>query len=121
MKSALLIATLLLAPAALHAQREVPPADYVQPGPKDVVIAGNKLQQTVQCDGNSVYIQGERNEVQINGRCENIRVQGNGNYAWVQRNTVVNVEGNENTLFFTNPDTRYSNRGNGNRYERAKH
>jgi hypothetical protein len=122
MKPALLASTLLLLPLALPAQREVPPTDFVQPGPKDIVIAGNELSQDVTCaDSNAVYVQGQHNEVQVHGACRFIRVQGNRNYVWVDRMTTVPVEGNDNTVFVSDVRTQYSNRGNGNRFERSKH
>ena len=116
-----MLAFLLLASAAF-AQREIPPTDFVQPGPKDIVIAGNELTQDVTCaNGNSVYVQGQHNEVQVHGACRFVRVQGNRNYVWVDRVTTVPVEGNDNTVFVSDTKTEYSSRGNGNRFEKAKH
>ena len=122
MKTLLLAASTLLISGAAFAQREIPPADFVQPGPKDIVIGGNDLTQDVTCsDGNSVYVQGQHNEVQVHGACRFVRVQGNRNYVWVDRMTTVPVEGNDNTVFVSDTRTQYSSRGNGNRFERAKH
>ncbi len=104
------------------AQREVPPQEFAQPGPKDIVIGGNALAKDVTCvNGNAVYIEGQHNEVQIHGACSLVRVQGNQNYVWVDRETYVPVEGNDNTVFVTNTKTRYSSRGNNNRFEKARH
>ena len=122
MKTLLLAASTLLISGAAFAQREVPPTDFVQPGSKDIVIAGNDLSQDVTCDnGNSVYVQGQHNEVQVHGACRFVRVQGNRNYVWIDRATTVPVEGNDNTVFVSDTKTEYSNRGNGNRFEKAKH
>jgi hypothetical protein len=121
MRAPLLLAALIVAPASLHAQREVAPTDYKQPTDRDIVIRGNEQPKSVACDNNSVYIEGEHNEVQVTGHCGLIRIQGNRNYLWVEHNTVVHVEGNDNLLFFKDTETRYSNRGNNNRYERARH
>ena len=122
MKFAMLSSLFLLVPAAGYAQREVPPADFVQPTAKDIVIGGNELSKDVTCeDGNSVYVQGQHNEVQVHGACGFVRVQGNRNFVWIDRYTTVPVEGNENTVFVSDYKTQYSSRGNGNRFERAKH
>lgn len=122
MKLALPAAALLLLPACPYAQREVAPSDFVQPGPKDIVIAGNDMARDVTCaDGNSVYVEGQHNEVQVHGACHFVRVQGNRNYVWVDRMTTVPVEGNDNTIFVSDVRTEYSSRGNGNRFERSKH
>ena len=122
-KSQLLLAALLsLAPALAHAQREVPPTDFVQPTAKDIVIGGNDLSKDVTCkDGNSVYVEGQHNEVQVHGDCGAVRIQGNRNFVWVDRFTIIPIEGNDNTVFVRDTKTQYSSRGNGNRFERAKH
>lgn len=107
---------------SLHAQRQVEPQNMDQPGSHDIVIAGNELTRDVTCsDGNSVYVEGQENEVQVHGRCRMVRVQGNKNHVWVDRMTTVPIEGNDNTVFVTDPETRYSSRGNNNRVEKAKH
>lgn len=107
---------------SLHAQRQVSPQDFDRPGPHDIVIAGNQLAQNVTCsEGNAVYVEGQENEVQVHGRCRFIRVQGNKNHVWVERMTTVPIEGNDNTVFVSDPETRYSSRGNNNRVEKAKH
>jgi len=116
----LVLAGLLMSSAAF-AQREVPATDFVQPTPKDIVIGGNELARDVHCEGNAVYIQGQHNEVQVHGKCQFVRVQGNQNYVWVERVTTVPVEGNENNVFVSDPLTTYSSRGTGNRFEKAKH
>lgn len=122
MKTLLLAASTLLISSTAFAQREIPPTDFVQPGPKDIVIGGNDLTQDVTCsDGNSVYVQGQHNEVQVHGTCRFVRVQGNRNYVWVDRMTTVPVEGNDNTIFVSDTRTQYSSRGNGNRFEKSRH
>jgi hypothetical protein len=118
----LLLAAVFVASSSALAQREVPPTDFVQPTSKDIVIGGNELAKDVTCvDGNSVYIQGQRNEVQVHGHCGFVRVQGNRNFVWVDRFTTVPVEGNENTVFVTDTKTQYSSRGERNRFEKSKH
>ncbi len=122
MKSAL--AALAVCVIAVHAfaQREVPPTDFVQPSHGDIVIAGNDLAKDVTCENNnSVYVEGIHNEVQVHGFCKFVRVQGDRNYVWVDRSTTVPVEGNDNTVFVTNTETKYSSRGNNNRFEKSKH
>jgi hypothetical protein len=119
--SPLLLAVVSL-PVLAFAQREVPPTDFVQPTSKDIVIGGNELSKDVTCvDGNSVYVQGQHNEVQVHGHCAFVRVQGNRNFVWVDRFTTVPVEGNENTVFVTDTKTQYSSRGERNRFEKSKH
>ena len=122
-KSSLLLAALLSLTATLaSAQREVPPTDFIQPTSKDIVIGGNDLAKDVTCSGgNSVYVEGQHNEVQVHGMCATVRVQGNRNYVWVDHFTTVPVEGNENTVFVSDTKTQYSSRGEGNRFERSKH
>jgi hypothetical protein len=107
--------------ATAFAQREVAPLDFVQPEPHDIVIAGNDLAKDVTCENNSVYVEGQHNEVQVHGSCKFVRIQGEKNYVWVDRVTTVPVEGNNNTVFVSNIETKYSSRGNGNRFEKAKH
>jgi hypothetical protein len=114
------LAGLLIGGTAL-AQREVAPTDFVQPSAADIVIGGNEMAKDVRCDNNSVYVEGQHNEVQVHGNCKFVRVQGDRNYVWIERVTTANVEGNENMIFVSNPETRYSSRGNGNRFEKAKH
>ena len=122
MKTFALASSILILSTSMLAQREVPATDFVQPGPKDIVIGGNELKQNVTCtDGNSVYVEGQGNEVQVHGNCRFVRVQGNRNYVWVDRATTVPVEGNDNTVFVSDTRTQYSSRGNGNRFEKAKH
>jgi len=107
---------------SLHAQRQVEPQTMDQPGSHDIVIAGNALAKDVTCsEGSSVYVEGQENEVQVHGRCRFVRVQGNKNHVWVERMTTVPIEGNDNTVFVSDPETRYSSRGNNNRVEKAKH
>jgi hypothetical protein len=117
-----LAASLFLTTAIAHAQREVPPTDFVQPTAKDIVIGGNDLAKDVTCtDGNAVYVEGQHNEVQVHGMCGTVRIQGNRNFVWVDHFTTVPVEGNDNTVFVRDFKTQYSSRGNGNRFERSKH
>ncbi len=121
MKNLCIACFLLLSPITAYAQREVAPKDFEQPGPKDVVIAGNTQSKDVTCDGNAVYVEGQHNEVQVHGRCSFVRVQGERNYVWVDHTTYVPVEGNDNVVFVREAETTYSSRGNGNRFERSKH
>ena len=122
MRNLILLALALGTTGVAAAQREVPPTDFVQPGPADIVIGGNTLQRDVTCkDGGSIYIEGERNEVQVHGACRFVRVQGNRNYVWVDRVTTVPVEGSDNVIFVTDVRTQYSSRGERNRFEKAKH
>ena len=108
--------------ASLLAQRQVAPHDFDQPGEHDTVIAGNQQKQSVTCEsGTAVYVEGQENEVQVHGRCRFVRVQGNKNHVWVDQFTTVPVEGNDNVVFVSDPETRYSSRGNNNRFEKAKH
>jgi hypothetical protein len=112
----------LLASLPLLAQKEISPQNFTQPGPKDIVIAGNTLSQSVTCkDSNAVYVEGQRNEVQVHGQCSVVRIQGEANHVWVDQRTYVPVEGNDNVVFVSDPNTQYSSRGNGNRFERSKH
>lgn len=113
--------TLLLASLALTitaaAQQQVPHTDYVQPRSTDIVLAGNRIKQdNVVCKGNGVYVQGQENHIGIHGNCEFVRVQGNLNTVWVEHETTVAVEGNENTTYFSDSKTRVSARGNGNQF-----
>jgi hypothetical protein len=118
----LLAASLFLTTAFASAQREVAPTDFVQPTPKDIVIGGNDLAKDVTCtNGNSVYVEGQHNEVQVHGSCGTVRIQGNRNFVWVDHFTTVPVEGNENVIFVSDPKTQYSSRGDGNRFEKSKH
>jgi hypothetical protein len=119
MKALLLAACVL--PATAFAQREIAPLDFVKPEPHDIVIAGNDLAKDVTCENNSVYVEGLHNEVQVHGSCKFVRIQGDRNYVWVDRVTTVPVEGNDNTVFVSNTETKYSSRGNGNRFEKSKH
>jgi hypothetical protein len=108
--------------ASLFGQRQVAPHDFDQPSPHDTVIAGNQLKQTVTCEsGTAVYVEGQENEVQVHGRCRFVRVQGNKNHVWIDQFTTVPVEGNDNMVFVSDPETRYSSRGNNNRFDKAKH
>jgi len=119
----LLLATSMFLTASIaSAQREVAATDFVQPTSKDIVIGGNDLSKDVTCtSGNSVYVEGQHNEVQVHGTCTSVRVQGNRNYVWVDHFTNVPVEGNNNTVFVSDTRTQYSSRGEGNRFEKAKH
>jgi uncharacterized protein YcfL len=118
----LALLTLIACSANAFAQREVAATDFVQPGAKDIVIGGNELARDVTCaEGNSVYVEGQHNEVQIHGTCGSVRVQGNRNYVWVDKFTTVGIEGNDNTLFVSDVKTMYSSRGTNNRAEKAKH
>jgi hypothetical protein len=115
-------ASLFLTTGAACSQREVAPTDFVQPTAKDIVIGGNDLSKDVTCtNGNSVYVEGQHNEVQVHGTCTSVRIQGNRNYVWVDRFTTVPVEGNQNTVFVSDTRTQYSSRGDGNRFEKSKH
>ena len=121
-KSPLLLAAMFSLTTIVFAQREVAPTDFVQPTSKDIVIGGNELSKDVTCtNGNSVYVEGQHNEVQVHGSCGTVRVQGNRNFVWVDHFTTVPVEGNENTIFVSDTKTQYSSRGEGNRFEKSKH
>ncbi len=100
------------------AQREVPMPAYTSPGPADAVIAGNKLPRTITChDRIHVYVEGDRNEVQVNGECGPLRIRGNGNFVWVDQETQIAVEGDNNVVYIHTSTTRVSTHGNGNRFE----
>jgi|GEM_PF-6914552 len=108
-----------LTPAA---QRQVAPPKIAPPTDQDIVIAADGKADHVTCTGvNSVFIRGQHNEVQVYGRCRFVLVQGNENHIWVDQDSLVSVEGNDNTIFVSNPQTSYANKGNNNRYELAKH
>ncbi|AFL86610.1 Protein of unknown function (DUF3060) [Terriglobus roseus DSM 18391] len=118
----LVAASLFLTTAIAHAQREITPTDFVKSTPNDIVIGGNDLAKDVTCtNGNSVYVEGQHNEVQVHGDCGAVRIRGNRNFVWVDRFTIIPVEGNDNTVFVRDTKTQYSSRGNGNRFERSKH
>lgn len=103
---------------AATAQRDIPMPAYVAPGPADAVIAGNKLPRTITCrDRITVYVQGDRNEVQVSGACGLIRIRGNGNFVWSDHETRVAVEGDNNVVYIHTSTTRVSSQGNGNRFE----
>jgi hypothetical protein len=119
------VLSLLLASSAIAcapAQREISPQNFAQPGPQDIVIAGNTLSKDVTCkESNAVYVEGQRNEVQVHGQCSLVRIQGERNHVWIDQRTYVPVEGNDNVVFVSDEKTQYSSRGNGNRFERSKH
>ena len=103
----------------LCAQRRIEPPDYEQPSHSDVVVAGNAIRQSVSCNnGNAVYVQGQSNQVEVHGSCRFVRIQGNRNHVFVQGKSPVHVEGNENLVEVTDPDTPFSERGERNRFER---
>ena len=53
----------------------------------------------------------------MHGGCALVRIQGNGNFVWIDRETQVVVEGNDNVVYIHTSTTRVSSRGNGNRFE----
>ena len=107
---------------AASAQRRIEPPDYEQPTHGDIVLGGNELRQTVTCNrGNAVYVQGQANQVNVQGNCRFVRVQGNRNYVVIEGKSPVHVEGNENYIGVTDPDTPFSERGERNRVERRAH
>jgi hypothetical protein len=118
----LVLAVLFFSTLTASSQREVATSAFVPPTPKDIVIAGKELAKDVTCtNGNSVYVQGEHNEVQVHGTCGSVRVKGNRNFVWVDHFTTVPVEGNDNVIFVSDTRTQYSSAGDGNRFERSKH
>lgn len=111
-------AVVLFCSLHVRAQREVPAPNFVPPAPNDAVIAGDKLSRNVTCiDSIHVYVQGQRNEVQVHGQCALVRIQGNRNFVWIDREAQVAVEGNDNMVYIHSSTTRVSSRGNGNRFE----
>lgn len=106
------------APGYAGAQREVPMPAAVQPTETDAVIAGNALPRTLTCtDRVRVFVQGNRNEVQLYGSCGPVRVVGDGNYVWLDREGSVAVQGSNNVVFIRTSTTRVSSQGSGNRFE----
>ena len=102
----LLLAAALATTTAASAQRRIEPPDYEQPAHNDIVLGGNALRQTVTCDhGNAVYVQGQANQVNVQGACRFVRIQGNRNHIVVEGKSPVHVEGNENYIELTDPDT----------------
>ena len=124
-RACLVAATVAIASLAVlnaAAQRRIEPPEFEQPTHSDVVLGGNELRQTVACDhGNAVYIQGQSNQVTVQGVCRFVRVQGNRNHVFVEGKSPVHVEGNENFIEVTDPNTPFSERGERNRVERRAH
>ena len=101
------------------AQRRIAPPSYEQPSHSDIVLAGNEIHQTVTCNhGNAVYVQGQSNQVEVQGNCRFVRVQGNLNHLFVRAKCPIHVEGNENLIEVSDPDTPFSERGEQNLFER---
>ncbi|WP_419805112.1 DUF3060 domain-containing protein [Terriglobus sp.] len=115
---AVILASLVLVPA-VFAQHRVEPPDYEQPEHSDIVLGGNGQRQTVTCrNGNAVYVQGQANQIDVQGACRFVRVQGNRNHVFIEGKSPVHVEGNENFIEVTDPNTPFSERGERNRFER---
>ena len=51
----------------------------------------------------------------MHGQCALVRIQGNGNFVWIDRETQVAVEGNDNVVYIYTSTTRVRQPGNGNR------
>ena len=103
----------------LAAQRRIDPPSYEQPRQTDINLGGNNQHQTITCQhGNAVSIQGQSNAIDVKDQCRFVRIQGNRNHVFVEANSPVHVEGNENFIEVTNPDTPFSERGEHNRVER---
>ena len=109
---------IFLLPASVFGQRDIPMPPYTVPGPDDAVLAGNKLPRTITCkDRIRVYLQGDRNEVQVQGDCGPVRIRGNGNFVWIEQETQIAVEGDNNVIYIRRSTTRVSSHGTGNRFE----
>lgn len=119
--AAVLVSAMVLpAPMVLCAQERIDPPPYEQPRSSDIVLGGNEMRRSVTCQNNAVYVQGQENQVEVRGSCTFVRVQGNRNVVMVDHATTVPVEGNENTIYFADPKTRISERGERNRFEHRK-
>ncbi|MGI4758361.1 MAG: DUF3060 domain-containing protein [Janthinobacterium lividum] len=118
MNTAKLFPAVLLFGTVAPAQREVPMPAYVPPGPPDAIVSGDRLPRTITChDRIRVYIQGTANEVQIYGDCGQVRVRGDRNFVWLDRDAQIAVEGDNNLVYIRTPTARVSSRGSGNRFE----
>ena len=72
----------------------------------EALVADNKQTRTIDCAKEpSVMIAGNENTVRLEGRCQAVRVPGNGNTVIVESAADLSLAGNGNTVAISGVDT----------------
>jgi hypothetical protein len=90
---------------------QVPPSG---PAGDPVIISGVGSSRAVRCEGNTVSVNGVRNEVTLTGRCTRVDVTGVENTVIVESAEAIDVSGVDNTVTFLSGEPELSRSGIGN-------
>jgi hypothetical protein len=92
------------APASSEPAPAAPPPPPPPPPPPaagstaTLVFADNREERTVDCEGRTVEVLGNRNRLRLRGSCAGVRVSGNVNVVEVDLTPIIATTGNENTV-----------------------
>jgi hypothetical protein len=75
-----------------------PPPPAAAGSTATLVFADNREERTVDCDGRTVEVVGNRNRLRLRGSCAGLRVSGNDNVVEVDLSPIIATTGNENTV-----------------------
>ena len=81
---------------------------------KTVRVEGDRLEQTVRCNGHAMVIAGSDSRLSVLGPCTEVRVEGSRNFITVSAATRIVTAGDQNTVEYMERRTKVRDLGKGN-------